>query len=281
MTFREAVLFVNNRCNFNCYHCYVDKKEGKELSKEKLEYFIENCISKYSLQRINIVGGEPFLYSHLRLLLNKLKDRKDVELIITTNGSLFFEKMIEPLQSANIRLIKISLHSLKPDIFSIFSGTNDKYSKVLQNIQSFTKYFDIGINVTLTKLNYQEIDEIIKFGIKSGVKYFHISQLTPSGKGISILSEKLEQNEIKSVKEKLDKYASTSINYDDHSSCSFGQKLCIDPEGDIYACPAIISYKQYKIGNLYSSENEIIMKIKEFNSQRTKKCFVDEFINNK
>ncbi|MBU0999697.1 radical SAM protein [Patescibacteria group bacterium] len=277
--FNEAIIFLNNSCNFNCYHCYV-KKNQKELSFVDLAYFIDNDIPKFKIQRVSLVGGEPFLYSNLIPLLKKLSSKKDLEIIITTNGSIYNEKFIEPLKSVNLKLLKISLHSLKPEVFSKFTGTKNQYNKVLTNIDKFSRFFNIGINTTVTKLNYAELDRIIHFCRERGIKFLHISQLTTSGKGAGIRDEKLTSDQIKNIEDELKKHSNNnlSISYDNHIFCSFGQKLSINPNSDIYPCPALISYPKYKIGNIYSSSREFINKINKFNAIRTQKCFVEEFI---
>lgn len=276
--FNEAIIFLNDSCNFNCYHCYV-KKNQKELPFVDLTYFINNDISKFKIQRVSLVGGEPFLYSNFIPLVKKLGRKKDLEIIITTNGSIYNKKFIAPLKSVNLKLLKISLHSLKPEIFSKFTGTKNQYNKVLANIDKFSRFFNIGINTTVTKLNYAELDRIIHFCQERGIKFLHISQLTTSGKGIEIRDEKLTMDQIKNIEDELKNYTDHNLNisYDNHSFCSFGQKLSISPSGDIYPCPALVSYSKYKIGNVYSSSKELSNKINKFNKKRTQKCFVEEF----
>lgn len=279
MIFKEAVIFLNNICNFNCYHCYV-KKGKKELSFSDLSFFIDNHIPKYNIQRISLVGGEPFLYNKLVPLLKKLSYLKNLEITLTTNGSIYSDKFIEPLKSINLKLLKISLQSLKIDVFSKFTGTKNQFQNVLENINKFLKDFNIGINITITELNYKELDKIIYFCQEKGIKYLQISQLTPSGKGAVIKDEKLKHNIVESIQKELKKYSNNNINisYDDSSFCSFGRKLILNPDGDIYPCPALISFPQYKIGNIHSSDQELSLKIKKFSMQRKEKCFIEEFI---
>jgi len=111
MFFNEAIIFLNNICNFNCYHCYVLKNQQKELSLTNFDYFIDNDVSWFEIQRINLVGGEPFLYTNLIPLLKKLSTRKNLEIFITTNGSIYNEKFIKPLQSINLKLLN-KLHRI-------------------------------------------------------------------------------------------------------------------------------------------------------------------------
>jgi MoaA/NifB/PqqE/SkfB family radical SAM enzyme len=279
MNFKEAVILLTRDCNFDCYHCYV-KKEKKEIPFSHLSFLIDKLFPKYKIQKITLIGGEPFLYKKLPLLLKRLAQRKDIEITITTNGSVYSESIVELLKLINLKLLKISLHSLDPIIFSKFTGTENQYKIVLKNIDNFSKFFNIGISTTVTRLNYKEIDKLVKFCKEKGIKFFQVNQLTPSGKGAKIKDQRLEESLIKEIKERLKKYSSNDlfIKYDECLICDFGQKLIIDVDGSIYPCAALVSYPKFKIGNIYSPKEELEKNLKMLNKQRTKRCFIEDAI---
>jgi len=256
------------------------KKIKKEIPFSYLSFLIEEFIPKYKIRKIILIGGEPFLYGKLPLLFKKLTQTKDVEVMITTNGSIYSENLVKLLQSINLKLLKISLHSLDPLIFSKFTGTKNQYNKVLKNIEKFSKFFNIGISMTVTKLNYTEIERLIKFCKEKGIKFFQINQLTLAGKGAEIKEQRLEDNLIKEIKERLKKYSNENliIKYDDCLRCNLGRKLIIDVDGSIYPCAALVSYPKFKIGNIYSPERKLEYKLKILNKQRTKKCFIEDIV---
>ena len=66
---KQIYLYVSNKCNLSCHHCYL----GKNIETENWDVpTIKNYISQLvdeGYNRIKITGGEPFLYTELRDLL--------------------------------------------------------------------------------------------------------------------------------------------------------------------------------------------------------------------
>lgn len=116
-------LHITDKCNFNCEYCYV-KKEGEELSLDNAkkcvdkirDYFRENRVLNDC--RINIAGGEPFLYPHLKELVDYIYS-KNIKVSIVTNGFSITEKNLSMFVSdrgvSKIDTIGISVDALKRD----------------------------------------------------------------------------------------------------------------------------------------------------------------------
>ena len=70
---------ITNKCERNCLHCYIDKKEREidsenKISKEKCINIIDDLsslISKWKINgRINFTGGNPLLREDFPEILN-------------------------------------------------------------------------------------------------------------------------------------------------------------------------------------------------------------------
>lgn len=120
----------NMNCNFNCSYCInrtVRNNYSEQLSSQALanlvDYLPQLNRDKYLF---GIAGGEPSLYKHLNLFLEKvayfLPDKHQVT--YSTNGSLL-KKFIKPIETiANLKLrITISMH--------IEQYSFEKYEKAL------------------------------------------------------------------------------------------------------------------------------------------------------
>ena len=113
-------LHITDFCNFNCKHCFV-KKEGKQLSLDeskkcvdKIAEFFEKTQTKEA--RINIAGGEPLLYPHLKELVDHIYS-KHISISLITNGVYVTENMLNKFydpkrQKSKIDMIGISIDGL-------------------------------------------------------------------------------------------------------------------------------------------------------------------------
>jgi len=97
-------IILGHRCNFSCGYCMqvelADPNDGDVRIKEKKKVdVLKENINKYidldDIQRIELWGGEIFLYWHEASELMKEFDREGLTFYIPTNGSLIKEKHIE------------------------------------------------------------------------------------------------------------------------------------------------------------------------------------------
>lgn len=63
--------------------------------------------------------------------------------------------------------------------------------------------FDTAIAVTATKLNYEEIDDLLDFAIKLGVKKFIVFNFVPTGRGKDIINLDLSPKEREELLQRL------------------------------------------------------------------------------
>jgi sulfatase maturation enzyme AslB (radical SAM superfamily) len=99
-----VAIYLGNTCNFNCVYCdreYIANSVGGQAlggsSIDHLENFFTQLYkeSKLNIERIALHGGEPFLFvKRMDQILDRLKpfiDQYNLEVVITTNGSLLLE----------------------------------------------------------------------------------------------------------------------------------------------------------------------------------------------
>lgn len=282
MDFKQATIFLTERCNFNCYHCYVKKDLKKNIRIETFEWIVENFLERFQIDKINLIGGEPFLYPQIDKVLDILENNRNIKVGITTNGSVLNTKILKKLKSINLSKLKVSFHSLDDIVFDKLTRTSGKKDMVLKNIHRLIKIFPISINITATKLNSKEIPKTIDFFVKMGITSFHISQLTIAGNAVGSKEERLSSEEIMELKVKLNtqfsKNIPVNIEYDDDKFCSFGSSLSISPLGDVFACVAMVSYPEFRVGTIDSSRKEIETNIDKLLKQKTRKCFIEQHV---
>lgn len=88
----RLVISVTNKCTLRCRDCndlmpYV--KERYDMPIEKQLEDIDKVFSYVDgIIKVELIGGEPFLYRDLPIIINKLLSKKINQIEITTNGTL-------------------------------------------------------------------------------------------------------------------------------------------------------------------------------------------------
>src|SRR5439155_652283 len=86
------------------------------------------------VEKIRLTGGEPLLRRDLEKLVAMLA-ALDVDLTLTTNGSLLAEKA-RALRDAGLRRISVSLDSLDDETFRAMNDVDFPVSRVLEGIDA-------------------------------------------------------------------------------------------------------------------------------------------------
>ena len=77
-------LEISNRCNLSCPYCYVEKKEGRELTTDQWKHILDD-LAGYGVFQVTFGGGEPTLRDDLKELALHTR-RLGLNLCMTTNG---------------------------------------------------------------------------------------------------------------------------------------------------------------------------------------------------
>ncbi len=116
-------LIMTDDCNFRCNYCPQRKEKvymSKTMVKKGLTFFYP--FLKKDDPVISLYGGEPLLafsnIKHTVSLFNKLnqKEKKKIQFVLTTNGSLLTEEMLEFFQQQKFMLV-LSYDGLAHDAF--------------------------------------------------------------------------------------------------------------------------------------------------------------------
>jgi len=84
---------------------------------------------------VRLTGGEPLLRRRLERLIEMLAYWDDLDLTLTTNGSLLKDKARD-LRAAGLRRVTVSLDSLDDGVFARMNDVSFPVAKVLEGIES-------------------------------------------------------------------------------------------------------------------------------------------------
>ena len=134
---------VTDRCNFRCVYCMPKEVFGKDfqflpradiLTFEEIERLVRIFVS-LGVQKIRLTGGEPLVRRDLERLVEKLAKLGDLDLTLTTNGSLLSQKA-RVLAAAGLRRVTVSLDSLDDATFKRMNDADFPVAKVLAGIEA-------------------------------------------------------------------------------------------------------------------------------------------------
>jgi cyclic pyranopterin phosphate synthase len=104
------------------------------LSFEEIERLVRIFVS-LGVQKIRLTGGEPLVRRDLERLVEKLAKIGDLDLTLTTNGSLLSQKA-RSLADAGLRRVTVSLDSLDDATFKKMNDSDFPVAKVLAGIEA-------------------------------------------------------------------------------------------------------------------------------------------------
>lgn len=166
---------VTDRCNFRCSYCMPKEIFGqgyKFLPKADLLTFEEitrlaRALVDLGVRKIRLTGGEPLLRRDIEILVGMLAQIPEIELAMTTNGSLLARKA-QKLKDAGLNRVTVSLDALDADTFNIMNDVDFPVQHVLEGIE-------VAENVGLSPI---KINMVVKRGINQAdilpmARYFH------------------------------------------------------------------------------------------------------------
>jgi GTP 3',8-cyclase len=140
---RDLRISVTDRCNFRCVYCMPKTVFGRDypflpradlLSFEEITR-IARIFAARGVKKIRLTGGEPLLRHGVERLIEQLAAIPDLEITLTTNGSLLKQKAVA-LRAAGLARVTVSLDALDDTIFKRMNDADYPVAKVLDGIET-------------------------------------------------------------------------------------------------------------------------------------------------
>jgi cyclic pyranopterin phosphate synthase len=150
---------LTGECNEDCFYCHNEGISKSSKYSLEIEHIISTIYSlkEFGLKKVKLTGGEPFLYKKIKQLIYAIKQIGDIDIFITTNGTLISKKINE-ISPSLIKKISISLDTLNEEKYKLITGKN------------FHKEIIEGLNILAEKNFNIEIDSILLNSINTNKK---------------------------------------------------------------------------------------------------------------
>jgi radical SAM protein with 4Fe4S-binding SPASM domain len=300
ISYSNLHLYVTNKCNLRCGHCYM--RSGRELKNGEMSLFnkkrsLEIFAKIYPKGHVTFSGGEPLTSPDFPAILQCATDL-GLKSTLFTNGLL--------LNRANVKSIIPFLDKIQISLDGTSAYSNDfirgkgTFKEILNSIiiadhsiYESGSQCELNIAITLTSNNSRDIFDnlpklIHQLELKSSHRYL-LSELSEAGrasKSRSIINpiENKDPSYSDIIKQMSEIGIYDAPTYDKYYStnCGIGESVTISSDGQIFPCSII---EQPSIGNIVENSSEDYIKsVKEYSESLSvenidvcKKCDIRYF----
>lgn len=183
---------ITRACNLKCVHCYNDSgvnKADDELSTIEAKAVLDD-LKQFGVPSVLFSGGEPLMRPDLFELI-KYATNLGLRAVISTNGTLITKEVAREIQQCGVSYVGISLDGIG-DVNDKFRGVEGAFDRAVTGIRNCREQnVRIGLRLTLTKKNVQELEGLFDFFESENIERVCFYHLVPSGRGSNIADEDL------------------------------------------------------------------------------------------
>ncbi len=187
---------VTRTCNLKCVHCYTDsdnhKYTGELTTDEGLKLIDE--LAAFDIPSLLFSGGEPLMRKDLFTLVDRASNR-EIRPVLSTNGTLIDRQAARSIKDSGIVYVGISLDGME-DINDQFRGVKGAFTQAMNGFEQCLAVGQrVGLRLTLTRKNYEDLDRIFDFIEREGINRACFYHLVYSGRGCSMFQDDLTHGE--------------------------------------------------------------------------------------
>ncbi len=251
----HLVWIATNACNARCVHCSTEAAKAlpNELSTEEAKNMFRE-LATLGVFDIAVSGGEPLVRKDIMEVLEYAADL-GLKIGIGSNGSTVTKAKVKQLKEIGIDRLQISIDGTEKthDLARRWDGLYKRSVNAIRlGVEGGMK---VHVCMTLHRLNYNEVDDVIDNCLEWGVSRFNLSRFVPTGRGTKFLDlpndiwketiENFEERK-RSLKGQMEfsTHLAQQILSDPSLSCSGGfigcqagiGQACIGPTGAVSPC---------------------------------------------
>ena len=178
------------KCNLACAHCRrveLDESADKDLSTSQAKELIEQLADLGKRQPFMPIlvfsGGEPLCREDLFELIGRAKSLGIVP-ALATNGTLIDATVAKMIKDNAIARVAVSLDGATADVHDRLRQLEGSFESALEGIRHLRdRKVPFQINVTLTKHNARQLEDIYELAKSLGAIALHVFMLVPVGCG--------------------------------------------------------------------------------------------------
>jgi len=183
---------VTDKCNLRCVYCMPEEglpwlRREQLLSFEEITDIVRQ-MAALGLRRIRITGGEPLVRRDLPALVRQLRSIPQIEDIALSTNGVLLEELAEPLRSAGIDRINLSLDSLVPARIDALSRRPGSAEKIFAGIAAAEKAGFAPLKINCVVMRGRNDDEIAAMAAITRDRPWHVRfiEVMPTGDNLPV-----------------------------------------------------------------------------------------------
>ena len=170
-------------CNNKCRFCIIGNRREIIPDKPTSQVISElNFAKKKNADKVVITGGEPLIRKDIFKILSYASSLKFRVIHLESNSRMYsYPKVVDKVIASGANSFTVSLHAHEPKLYSYLSSTDESaFFQVINGIKNLRKKTEkIGINATITKLNYKFLTDIVKWAVELRIPSVHFPFINP------------------------------------------------------------------------------------------------------
>ena len=242
-----AWLELTTKCNNQCLHCYTSSTPQSTSDEIPLQRWLSLIteLKENGATGLQLIGGEPLLYSHWRTIVLKAKQQNFDFIEIFTNATLIDDDDIRFFSEHNIH-IATTLYADNAQLHDEITQSRGSFNKTVNAIKKLLNHrIPVRIASIIMRNNENQAEAILQFCNSLGIEALPPDVIRPAGRGAN---ENLLPLHYKKPSIQPPFYVNETEFYlaQHYNPCLVG-KIAITSQGN--ALPCIFS-REYIVGNI-------------------------------
>ena len=190
------------RCNLTCKHCRAEAQDhfvkGELSTQEVLR--VARDIREAGDPILILTGGEPLVRTDIYDIARHCSGLF-TRVAMATNGTLVDDAVAKQIADSGVQRVSVSLDGATAATHDAFRGLPGSFEATLRGFDALRRAaVSVQVNVTASRSNAAEIEDILKLALARGADAFHVFVLVPVGCGAELSEDvRLTPAEMESV----------------------------------------------------------------------------------
>lgn len=184
------------KCNLSCAHCRRIEDDTASLSdlttpqaKGLIDQLAQVATEQDFMPILVFSGGEPLCRDDIFELIETAVSKK-VKSALATNGTLIDSKIADKIKTSGVERVSVSLDGATSDVHNKLRRLDGSFEAAFGGIECLKKAcVPFQINMTLTRHNAHQLNEIFALAEDIGAVAVHLFMLVPVGCGEEFAAE--------------------------------------------------------------------------------------------
>jgi len=185
-----AVWDFTHMCNLKCRHCYQDAKKAlsDELSTDEAKRLVEE-LAAAGVVVIAFAGGEPLMRKDFFEIAGHAH-QNNMYVAVASNGTLITPEVAKKLRDTGVEYVEISIDGKDAANHDAIRGIPGAFERSVRGIRAcIDAAMYTCIATTVTRDNYDQVEEIYALGKELGVQRLMCFNFIPTGRGVEMVGK--------------------------------------------------------------------------------------------